>query len=96
MVVVLSEDSLSKALAEPSLLMDTKTEWLSNANPLSAGVSLHGLINDSYKWLDMDVTNLKRYSVIHINNQTGGICTEELRCNGMTLKMSRKTSSLLS
>ena len=68
MVVVLSEDSLSKTLAEPSLLMDTKTEWLSNANPLSAGVSLHGLINDSYKWLDMDVTNLKRYSVINFNN----------------------------
>jgi len=51
-----------------TLLMDTLTEQLSNANPLSAEVSLHGLINDSYKWLDMDVTNLKRYSVIYINN----------------------------
>ena len=27
---------------------------------------MHGLINDSYKWLDMDVTNLKRYSVIQL------------------------------
>lgn len=38
MVVGLSEDSLSKPLAESSLLMDTLTEWLLNASsPLAKG-----------------------------------------------------------